>query len=349
MMKVIKTIAIGILLALLLYYALDFSNTVEEIPIELPPSAQNSIMVDKVGNLYIINYDKDYHFDEFLKVGAESDEEMIAYLEKEQLNPYSGMLQLIKRVFFPLCSSYSAENANEEYVFGRNLDYVNEDTAVFLFTHPEDGYASVAMVDGTFFGVKEESFVLDNLASVPYFPFDGMNEYGLAIGMNSAGARSIKDPNKKTIGPGNAIRLMLDYAKNVDEAIELLKEYNIYFHAEPVNFMISDATGRSVIVGFVGENIEVTENDAPWQILTNFRVASFPDANEAVRGGARYKAVYNGLKKNDWKASEPMNLLKRVVQSGNWSVVYNKTTGEVKIVVRKQFNKQYVFQMKMRE
>ena len=89
------------------------------------------------------------------------------------------------------------------------------------------------MVDLHYLGVSEEEISWVNrlsLLSTPYVTTDGMNEYGLAVGQNFVPCRiPIEDPQKVTILSNHIMRLVLDYAKNVDEAIALIKEYNVKF------------------------------------------------------------------------------------------------------------------------
>ena len=144
--------------------------------------------------------------------------------------------------------------------FGRNFDW-DYSPALLLFTQPQDGYASVSMVDIAYLGfgdtrahgltelpLKERSALLD----APYLPFDGMNEHGLAIGMAAVSSGEMKsNPSKETIGSLMVIRNMLDYARNVDEAIAILGSYNIDFEGGPaIHYLIADPSGRAALVEF---------------------------------------------------------------------------------------------------
>ena len=54
--------------------------------------------------------------------------------------------------------------------------------------------------------------------------------------------------DKVTLNTTTAIRLVLDKAANVEEAIELLSQYNIYFSGDvKCHFLIADAGGKSVL------------------------------------------------------------------------------------------------------
>ena len=83
----------------------------------------------------------------------------------------------------------------------------------------------------------------------PFLPFDGMNEKGVAIALLAVPeAEPPYDSNKITLNTTTAIRLVLDYAATVEEAVELLRNYNIYFSGDvECHYLIADASGQSVI------------------------------------------------------------------------------------------------------
>ena len=81
------------------------------------------------------------------------------------------------------------------------------------------------MVDLSYLGLTGEDVA--SLASSPrrsqlleaqLLPFDGMNTYGLTIGMAAIPDSKVPhDPQKPTVGSLRIIRLMLDHARNVDK------------------------------------------------------------------------------------------------------------------------------------
>ena len=100
-------------------------------------------------------------------------------------------------------------------LFGRNFDW-EYSPAVLLFTHPPGGYASVSMVDIAYLGFDEDQvnslteLTLEErqaLLNAPEWPFDGMNEKGLVIGMAAVPPGQMPyDPDKKTIGSNTSQR-----------------------------------------------------------------------------------------------------------------------------------------------
>jgi hypothetical protein len=194
------------------------------------------------------------------------------------------------------CSLFAALGEDEDMQFGRNFDW-DYSPALLLFTQPQDGYASVSMVDGlTELPLKERGALLD----APYLPFDGMNEHGLAVGMAAVPSGVMRtDPSRKTIGSLMVIRNMLDYARNVDEAIAILGNYNIDFEGGPaIHYLIADPSGRAALVEFYQGEMVVIPNKEPWHQATNFLRAG---AGESPEGRCwRYDRISERLSASPW-------------------------------------------------
>jgi hypothetical protein len=129
------------------------------------------------------------------------------------------------------CSLFAAFADKTNMNFGRNFDW-EFSPALLLFTNPPNGYASVSMVDIAYLGFGEDQvrsltdLPLDDrkpLLRAPNWPFDGMNEHGLAIGMAAIpDGRMQPDTNKGTIGSLQIMRQILDKAASVDQAITII-------------------------------------------------------------------------------------------------------------------------------
>ena len=101
-----------------------------------------------------------------------------------------------------------------------------------------------------------------------------------------------KTSSKVSIGEIEVIRLLLDHAGNVDEAIELIGEYNVEMTTPPIHYLIADPNGESVIIEFLdGEMKQYWSHDS--QIITNFLVTgkSLPEDSPCQR----YDSVYSGI------------------------------------------------------
>ncbi len=281
--------------------------------------------------LYVMQFQGDYGFSEYLKTG------------ERRSNPLPSSLSLD----FPAawaCTCFSAMGNPERPLLGRNFDWF-DDIPLVLFTRPDEGYASVSIVDLRYFGfnrrnLPDETGIPGRLLETPFAPFDGMNEMGVAVGMMAIPVSEPPfDPEKVTIGELQVIRLVLDYAASVDEAVELIGMYNVQIEVPPIHYLIADSAGRSVIVEFVDGKMIVLPNPEPWQVSTNFIV----HGTKAPRGVScwRYNKAYRVLEKSAGALSnsQAMELLRGVSQANTiWSVVYDLAGGGISVAPGKRFD-----------
>lgn len=162
-------------------------------------------------------------------------------------------------------------------LFGRNYDWENC-TAMLVHTLPKDGYESVSTTCPDFLGFGAD-WVPDGditsrmmaLAAV-YIPLDGMNEMGLCVADLMAGddEETHQQSHRPDLTTTTALRLLLDRAATVDEALNLLSQYDMNSDIGTAHhFAIADASGRSVAVEYIEGKMIVTETP----ILTNHYLA----------------------------------------------------------------------------
>jgi hypothetical protein len=311
-------------------------------------SSMTELSIEKLGKVsaYKIVYKKDYKFNEFLEKGVKDDSELYEFLNSNGFNPHENMCSSEVSAFG--CSCFTVKNKKDEVFFGRNFDWYSH-PCTLVYTNPENAYSSVSMVDLYYTGISKFPFsgssVYNNkhLLSIPYIPLDGMNECGVAIGVMALPvAESSEDPDKKTISSLGAVRLVLDYAANVDEAVKLLSNYNIYFQKVPIHYMISDSSGKSVVVEYVEGKMNVMENEQQWQVSTNFVLSGYENIG---RGTDRYNTAENQLSKNyaEVTKSSAMNILDDVSQGiyTIWSIVYDLKNKDFDLCVGTRYNKVY--------
>lgn len=179
-------------------------------------------------------------------------------------------------------------------LFGRNFDW-EPNAAMVLHTAPPDGYAAVSIVDLSYLGVGRGDDLVrapkthGELLNAPLLPFDGMNERGLAVGLAADDSgRAGREAGRPTVGGVRVLRLILDHAATVAQAVELLGGYDIDFSGGPaLHYLFADATGASAVVEFVDGRTEVSRGGPPWQALTNFRLAGSDVASRQNDGGTR--------------------------------------------------------------
>lgn len=224
--------------------------------------------------LYSMSYEGDYGFDAYLKQGGGSSaEEMAEYITSFLSNgfykPDAGDVDDA----VVGCSTITVKDPDGNMLFGRNYDWETCKTMI-VHTKPDNGYESVSTVCLDFLGFGEDwgpdadmgsKFMA--LAAV-YVPLDGMNEKGLCIADLMAGDKveTHQDTGKTDLTTTAAIRLILDRAATVDEAIALLEDIDIHSDIGSAHhFAISDATGRSVVIEYVDNEMYITETP----IVTN--------------------------------------------------------------------------------
>jgi hypothetical protein len=252
------------------------------------------------------------------------------------------------------CTCFAALADAEEPVFGRNFDWYDH-AAMLLFTAPPGRYASVSMVDISYLGYGKEIpawTTRRRLLSAPQLPFDGMNERGLAVGMMAVPqAEALREAQRQTVDSLLIIRLLLDYAQDVDEALAIFEQYNLdWGTGPPLHYLLADARGHSALVEFVAGEMRVLRNSQSWQVATNFVVseAQPQGANSECR---RYNSAYQVLQRSEGRLStvEAMSLLQSVSQANTiWSVVYGMGTDQVRLAMGGTYDQVYSFPFEVR-
>ena len=300
-----------------------------------------------------VRYDGDYGFDKYLeKGGASSDSEVIKFLTRNLL---FGAADLEFQKNFFGCSTISISNPKGNALFGRNFDWENC-KAMVVSSKPVKGYASISTVNTDFInGGNRGGLALlpSKLLTIAYLyaPLDGMNEKGLCVSVNMIQDSTTIEQNtdKPDITTTTAVRLLLDKAANVEEALLLLEKYDM--HASMgmmVHFALADKGGHSVVVEYMDNKMIVI--DTP--VVTNFYMA--PGEKNGI-GTAQSHTRYDILMK---KLSETpaMNMgnvrdaLDSVskdnfgeFESTEWSVVYNQSSGEARYYHRENYKRSFTF------
>ena len=284
--------------------------------------------------LYVMRYKGEYFFDFFAERGVEWDLYQKVY---NKLNPAA-------------CTSFAALSPKTDALFGRNFDWKHQ-SALLLFTDPPNGYASVSMVDLFYLGLDGLQEIpwarRVNLLGSPYATIDGMNEHGVAIAQNAVPLRNTpKDPNRPTLLNSQIARLVLDHAKDVDEALTLIRQYNIEFADTPVHFHVADASGKSAIVEYLDGGVSIVHSEKSWQVSTNY-LFSEPQQPDCWR----YTKASQSLTEAQGNISQDkaMDILKSTAQNHTvWSVVYNLKTGQIHLVMGKNYDKVHTFVLEMK-
>jgi hypothetical protein len=213
------------------------------------------------------------------------------------------------------------------------------------------------MVDFAYLGFQgEQVHELDELPlserqallEAPLMPFDGLNEHGLAVGMAAVPPGNMPiDSQKETIDSILVIRLMLDRAKNVDEALAILSAYNLDFAGgPPLHYLLADVSGKSILVEFYQGEMHVLPNQNPWHQATNFLVSS--TGNPPQGHCWRYDRIHQRLSSSQGKLSiqNAIDLLSQVSQDNTqWSIIYGLKSGEITVAMGRDYENVHTFDL----
>ena len=354
--KIIVLSVVGVIVVAILSLLLVFSGELSTL--------MNVKLNDAAEGVYEVDYSADYKLDELLEQGgASNEEELVQYILKIMLK---GLPINIEYEIPELgCSTFIAETPEKGYIFGRNFDNQTTDLIV-VNTSPKGDYKSVCVSNLSFIGYNETykpDKLLDriNVLAAPYFPLDGVNEKGLAVGVLQLQAPPTDQQTEKVdVGTTLAIRILLDKCATVKEAVELLKTFDMHASAKGCyHLQIADATGASVVVSYVNNEMVVTEKEGDYQCATNFYIHEVPFEYEA-QGMDRYEKLVEVLTANKGilSAEDGMGLLEYVsieitepdeegrVYSTQWSSIYDLTNAKLLLCVDRDYKNTLEFPVK---
>ena len=281
------------------------------------------------GAVYQIKVSGDYSFDEFLsRGGASNDAELISFVTRSITK---GIIPMHIKTSSIACSAFTADTQSGDRVFGRNYDFSATNTAI-VYTDPGEGrHASYSTIDLSFLGLDADKDVetvgqkILTLAA-PYVPLDGINDAGVACGIfmsyqgEGKGTPTDTQTDKPDLTSTTLLRLILDYADSVEDAVALAQQYDLHDSASSCfHYMVADSTGRSAILEWVGTDadhdadgaerqLNVLWNDtdalsdsADWQVVTNFiKTLGYYDGTTAeMKGLDRYEHLAAALRETD--------------------------------------------------
>jgi hypothetical protein len=256
------------------------------------------------------------------------------------------------------CSTVTVRDDNGSMLFGRNFDWTH-DPCLIVRIHGTDGPSSVSLVDLHYLQLGENQLEQPSLANrtrlllAPYVPLDGMNDRGLAISCMTAKESRLPpiDSGKPTLVVPAMMRLVLDFAETTDEAVALMRRFNVDFDGVPCHFLVADRNGKSVVVEFVEGQFETVPATERWQVSTNHLLfgKSEPE-NEAACDRYRTAAARLADSTQAIDAPEIMRLM-AVISAENrtmWTSLYNQTTGDYQVAYRRHYENLFVDRLTQR-
>ncbi|MGN0729189.1 linear amide C-N hydrolase [Treponema sp.] len=302
--------------------------------------------------VYMIQFDNDYHLDEIACSDIKSDAELASVLSRYISH---GFYTFPVEPANPGCSTISARTPEGGMIWGRNFDWY-EPAVLIVKCIPKNGYASVSTCEFSNItgspSVLPDTFPVKMLAlSSLFVPMDGINEAGLCVAdleVNEGGMHTV-DTDKPNLTVTVAIRMILNKAATVSEAVEILKQYDIFPSGGISHHLaISDAAGNSVAVEFCGGQIVVV--DTP--VLTNFNTSG----SDISAGGESSMLRWNRLRAL-WEESngvlstqEVKEALSSVAQvigqwQTRWSIIYENEQKTARYYFSADFEKELAVQV----
>lgn len=351
--KIIKRIILGILIVVLLVVVI-FLLGAWSIFGEKVKAAGSVKEIDK--NLYYMEYKGDYGFDAFLEQGgASSSAEIAVYITDFLSGGFMSKVPSMGKMNFG-CTAYTVKNTDGGTLMGRNYDWDGENgIAMVIYTEPKNGYASYSTCWLDFLGFgddwKPEGMANQymSLAAI-YVPLDGINEKGLAIADLMVGddEQTNQQTDKIDLTTTTAIRLLLDKAATVDEAIELLKQYDMNSDiGRGHHLAISDATGKSVVVEYIDNVMYVTDT----KVVTNHYLT---EGEKYGVGNDESHARFDKVMAMDEETGSVMDALqvRDVMQKASyaketqWSIVFDMENKALDFYWQRQFDNPHHFEVR---
>lgn len=304
-------------------------------------------------NLYYIEISGDDGVKGFLENGgATCPQDIASYIEPFlSRGPFKKTVSIEPK---PVgCSAFIAQNPEGGYVVGRNFDW-QKCVTIILKDTPDQGYASISTVNIDFLkfgeGFVPEGIVnkIKALAGI-YVPLDGINEMGLVVADLMAGDKDVTDQQteKPDLTTTSSIRMLLNCAKDVDEAVELLGRYDMHSDIGSAHHLfIADKNGKSVVVEWVDNVMNVKETP----VLTNHYMtgekAGTGNDNSKQRFDLLSQTLSNaGNTLSPEQARDALNSVKASNYSKDemtqWSIVYNLSNMSENFYFRSDYSKSY--------
>ena len=304
-------------------------------------------------DLYTMNFQQDYHLEKALDSNIKSESDLLRFICDDMFFGYQVDANLEKYA----CSAFVTKTPDGKYLGGRSFGLGGTDT-ICVYTHPGDGYASISTVSTDMLNVGEgNAFSTTSLEgraallAAPYIPMDGMNEKGLFTALLDLDmGESHMNTGNRDLTVTMAVRLLIDRAATVDEAIELLKNYDIHTgHGWTQHLFVGDANGDGAVIEWHKGQMKVAKSP----ICTNFRLTSKLAQEDPTGMCERFDILNDAIGKHPENTpDDAMDMLEAVKQEFDnnihteWSIVYHLTDFSMDISVDMDFDNVYHLDIK---
>ena len=327
--------------------------------LEFGPLVKGALSAEKIDDgLYYMEYRGDDGFDGLMaKGGFENADQMVGYIVEYLSKGHFKFKADTQKTDFG-CSALTVKTPEGGVMMGRNFDFPSA-VGVVLHTIPNRGYETITTFNVEFYGFGEdyipEGFMNQYLAlSGLFVALDGINEKGLAIADLMAGdtIQTNQRTSKPDLTTTAAISYMLKNAANVDEALDLLR--GIDMHSDigcAHHYAMADATGRTVVVEYVNNEMMVVESPA----AANHYLCEAKLNVGLTEGDDRYARLcehydQTGGVMNEQQLTETIEAVSQPEREGflgtAWTMVMDLNHPSVTYYSRRHFDKPLHFELK---
>ncbi len=323
------------------------------------PLVKGALSVEKLDEgLYYLEYKGDDGFDELIARGGGRTSGELADYVMEFLSKGYYRPSITPAPAQYGCSALTARTPENGVLMGRNFDFSSA-TGLIMHTVPKRGYETLTTFNVEFLGFGDdwlpEGFTNQYLAlSGLFFALDGINEKGLAVADLMAGDEAVthQETGKPALTTTSAISYLLKNAATVYEALELLRGIDMHSDIGSAHhYAIADASGKSVVVEYVDNEIVVVDSPA----VTNHYLCEQKLNVGLYEGDRRYDFLRQQLQ----EAGGTMDLrqLTTAIASVSqppaqgdrlgtaWTMVMNLTDRSVTYYSRRHFDKPLHFKL----
>lgn len=320
--------------------------------------------IESIDGVYYFEYEGDYGLNAIVEADIKTADELKEALEEiaaSKLSLNQNAISLSMNFDGAGCTSITADKAgsDNEKIFGRNFDYPNG-TAMVIHTKPTSGYESIStsypyyLADEVNWTPSQEKPKEAIGFGLIFVPMDGMNEKGFYISILEAGGKHDRvnqdEEGKHHVQTTVAVRYLLDNAKSVEEALELLESLNMHDALKTAyHFALADNTGKSVVVEYINNEMKV--QDA--KVVTNHYLVENSGKTapkETADTLLRYNTAKAAGEAAGWKMTpeQMRNTLKAAAAKqyddkgehiSIWSAVYEPSAKKVTYYFREDYTK----------
>lgn len=305
--------------------------------------------------LYWMDIRYGYDLDRIIERDITDDQSAIDAIIEEVL-PGSGI-----RIEAPRfgCTAFSVPG-EAGILMGRNYDFKRNTSAMAVSCHPDDGYRSLSFAALDNLSANTMATRTERAAALlsPFVCLDGINEKGVCIAVLILDSPSThQDTGKPRISTSTAVRLVLDRCSSADEAVDLLRGYDMHAIAgRDYHFFVTDRSGDSRAIEYDCESPGREMSAVPTRTLTNFfrmHIDEYGTDRRFGHGKDRYDRVESILEaeKDDctrdtvWRAMEAASQTPSGELTGNtqWSVLFDTAALTAEFTLHRRWSDRHMF------